>query len=137
VLKEFMSYKEIEAEVIIDGETFRASTFIIALANSSQFGNNAVVAPLASVCDELIDVCFIKKVPISHVVGFAAKMFTGKLDKSSLVDIRKGKSVTIKFPRPVAFHIDGEPQEGVQNFYIRIQPGRLKMVVPQRRNKTV
>ncbi|HZY79692.1 MAG TPA: YegS/Rv2252/BmrU family lipid kinase [Cyclobacteriaceae bacterium] len=137
VLKEFMSYKEIEAEVLIDGTSHRASSFIIALANSSQFGNNAVVAPLASVCDELIDVCFIKKVPISRVVGFAAKMFSGTLDKSSLVDIRKGKNVTIKFPQPVAFHIDGEPQEAVQNFDIRIQPGRLKMVVPQHRNKSV
>jgi YegS/Rv2252/BmrU family lipid kinase len=137
VMKEFMSYKELEAEVTLDGTTHQTSSFIIALANSSQFGNNAVVAPLASVCDELIDVCFIRKVPISRVVGFAAKMFSGTLDKSSLVDIRKGKNVTIKFPQPVAFHIDGEPQDPTRIFDVRIQPGRLKVIVPLRRKKTV
>lgn len=137
VLKEFRSYKEIEAEVTLDGTPHRASSFIIALANSSQFGNNAVVAPLASVCDELIDVCFIKKVPLTRAISFAAQMFSGTLDKHSLVDIRKGRNITIKFPHPVAFHIDGEPQDPAQDFDIRIQPGVLKMAVPQRGVKTV
>ncbi|HEX8060575.1 MAG TPA: YegS/Rv2252/BmrU family lipid kinase [Cyclobacteriaceae bacterium] len=130
VLKEFVSYKENEARVVVDGTPHEASAFIVALANSSQFGNNAKVAPLASVCDELIDVCFIRKVPFTHVVGFATKMFTGTLDKSSLVKIYKGKNISIKFSKPVAFHIDGEPQEPASQFDVHIDAGRLKMLVP-------
>jgi YegS/Rv2252/BmrU family lipid kinase len=130
VLQEFMSYREFEADVMLDGKSYKTSSFIIALANSSQFGNNAIVAPLASVCDELIDVCFIKKVPFSHVIGFAAKMFTGNLDSSSLVDIKKGREISLTFPRPIAFHIDGEPQEPSSKFDITIQPGKLRMMVP-------
>ena len=130
VLKEFVSYKEVEAQVMVDGTPHQAHSFIIALANSSQFGNNARVAPLASVCDELIDVCFIRKVPFTHVVGFAAKMFTGTLDKSSLVKIYKGKKIQIQFPKPVAFHIDGEPQQPASLFDVRVDGGRLKMLVP-------
>ncbi|HMJ68848.1 MAG TPA: YegS/Rv2252/BmrU family lipid kinase [Cyclobacteriaceae bacterium] len=137
VLKEFMSYREFEADVVLDGKHHRTSSFIIALANSSQFGNNAVVAPLASVCDELIDVCFIRKVPFSRVVGFATKMFSGTLDRSSLVDIRKGKQVSITFPKAVAFHIDGEAQEPASQFDVQITPGNLKMVVPERNGKPV
>lgn len=130
VLKEFMSYREFEADVVLDGTHHRMNSFIIALANSSQFGNNAVVAPLASVCDEMIDVCFIRKVPFSKVVGFAAKMFSGTLDRSSLVDIKKGKHISIRFPKEVAFHIDGEAQEPTSTFDVHIQPGTLRMVVP-------
>lgn len=133
VLKEFVSYKEQKAKVTVDGTPYDTSSFIIALANSSQFGNNARVAPLASVCDELIDVCFIRKIPFSHVIGFATKMFTGMLDKSSLVQIRKGKHITIDFDHPVAFHIDGEPQDPTTQFNVRIDPGRLKMLVPATR----
>jgi len=130
VLKEFVSYKEIEAHIVVDGTPHQANSFIIALANSSQFGNNAKVAPLASVCDELIDVCFIRKVPFTQMVGFAAKMFTGTLDRSSLVKIYKGKKISIQFPKPVAFHIDGEPQEPASKFNVQIDAGRLKMLVP-------
>lgn len=130
VLKEFVSYKELKAKVVVDGIQLETSSFIIALANSSQFGNNARIAPLASVCDELIDVCFIKKVPFTHVVGFATKMFAGTLDRSSLVDIRKGKNISLVFPEPVAFHIDGEPQPPVSQFDVHIDAGRLRMMVP-------
>ena len=135
VLKEFMSYKELHAKVVVDGAQHETSSFIIALANSSQFGNNARVAPLASVCDELIDVCFIKKVPFTHVVGFATKMFTGTLDKSSLVEIRKGKNISLVFPKPVAFHIDGEPQQPVSRFDVHIDSGRLRMMVPPQKRR--
>lgn len=137
VLKEFLSYKELDAEVVLDGTPHRASSFIIALANSSQFGNNARVAPLASVCDELIDVCFIKKVPFTHAIGFAAKMFSGQLDKSSLVDIKKGRKISIRFPKAVAFHIDGEPQEPTSQFDVHISPARLKMIIPAEQKKRV
>ena len=130
VLKEFISYKELEAQVTVDGTSHQTNSFIIALANSSQFGNNARVAPLASVCDELIDVCFIRKVPFSHVIGFATKMFTGTLDKSSLVKIYKGKKISIAFPKAVAFHIDGEPQAPASEFNVHIDAGRLRMLVP-------
>lgn len=135
VLKEFVSYKENKANVTVDGTPHETSSFIIALANSSQFGNNARVAPLASVCDELIDVCFIKKVPFSHVIGFAAKMFSGSLDRSSLVKIYKGKKITIEFTKPVAFHIDGEPQDPATKFDVHIDAGRLKMLVPDHKKK--
>jgi YegS/Rv2252/BmrU family lipid kinase len=137
VLTEFMSYKEFEAEVVLDGASHRASSFIIALANSTQFGNNAIVAPLASVCDELIDVCFIKKVPFTHVIGFATKMFSGTLDRSSLVDIKKGRKISIKFKNPVAFHIDGEAQEPASQFDVSIEPANLRMMVPAGRKTMV
>lgn len=129
VLKEFLSYKELQAQVVVDGTPHDTSSFIIALANSSQFGNNARVAPLASVCDELIDVCFIKKIPFSRAIGFATKMFSGTLDKSSLVKIYKGKKITLVFPKAVAYHIDGEPQEPESRFDVHID-ARLKMIVP-------
>jgi diacylglycerol kinase (ATP) len=131
VLREFGAYKEFDAEVVLDGKPYRHSSFIIAIANSSQFGNNATIAPLASVCDELIDVCFIKKVPFTQVIGFATKMFSGSLDKSSLVEMKKAREVTLKFDHSISFHIDGEAQEPASQFDIKIQPGRLKMLVPQ------
>src|SRR5882762_3820594 len=41
VLKEFLDFKPFEANVRVNGKSFQSRSFIIALANSSQFGNNA------------------------------------------------------------------------------------------------
>jgi diacylglycerol kinase family enzyme len=82
-------------------------------------------------------VCFIRKIPFSRVIGFAAKMFSGTLDRSSLVDIKKGKNISIRFPKAVAFHIDGEAQEPTDVFDVHIQPGGLRMAVPARGVKLV
>jgi diacylglycerol kinase (ATP) len=131
VLKEFISYSEFPATLTLDGELFERSAFIIALANSSQFGNNAQIAPQASVCDGVLDVCIIRKVPVAHSIGFTRKMFTGRLDSSAFVEIRKAKKIVIDFPIPMAYHIDGEAMEPLSKFEIEIFPGSLKMLVPE------
>ncbi len=131
VLKEFFSFKEFTAEVIIDHKTHKKNAFVLAFANSSQFGNNARVSPQASVCDGLLDICFIRKVPLMHAAGFAQKMFTGQIEKSSFVDIVKGKQLTLSFAQAMPYHVDGEAMTPAQNFSIIIQPASISMVVPK------
>lgn len=132
VLKEFPSYPEFGTTLKIDGKEFPRKAFIIAFANSSQFGNNARIAPHASVCDEVIDVCIIRKVPAMQIVGFMAKMFAGSLNHSAFVEIIKARKIQLQFDRPMAFHIDGEGMEGQTDFEIEIKPGSLKMLIPEK-----
>jgi diacylglycerol kinase (ATP) len=130
-LNEFMSFKEFEAEVITNGKSEKRKTFIIAIANSSQYGNNARIAPAASVCDELLHVCFLKKVP-PYRVDFLYSFFAGKIDESSYCEILETKEMLIRVNTPVAFHVDGEPSGVNTEFKIEIQPASLKMMVPQK-----
>jgi YegS/Rv2252/BmrU family lipid kinase len=130
VLKEFLKFKPFEASIEMNGKKFTSKSFIIALANSSQFGNNARVAPQASVCDELIDVCFIKKVPLTEAAAFAGKMFTGKLNKSRFVEMLQSNKLLIHLDQPMAYHIDGEAMAASTRFSVEIQPASLKMLVP-------
>ncbi len=132
IMKEFYRFKEFKAEVILDGKILQRQSFILALANSSQFGNNAIITPFASVCDQLIDVCFVKKVPILHAIGFAWKLFTGHMHRSAYVEILQGKQVTIKFGEPMPFHIDGESMEPTKDFNIVLSPASLRMIVPDK-----
>lgn len=131
VVREFMSFQELEATLVIDGEEITSNSFMIALANSSQFGNNARIAPYASVCDEEIDVCLVRKVPFSKAIPFVQQMFAGRLNESSLVSIRKGKQIGIRLAKPVAYHVDGEPHAPESEFRISINPGSLRMIVPE------
>jgi len=134
VLKEFISFRSFEAKIGMNGNSFHSKSFIIALANSSQFGNNARIAPQASVCDELMDVCLIQKVPMSQAIGFAAKMFSGNLDHSRFVEIIKTSRVTIDIDQSIAYHIDGEAMTATDKFIVEVKPASLKMLVPQSLN---
>ncbi len=130
VLKEFLDFKSFAATVQVNGNSFQANPFVIAVANSSQFGNNARVAPQASVCDQLIDVCLINKVPGWQAAGFAAKMFTGNLAQSRFVEIIKTDRLSIQLNQPMAYHIDGEAMPASSSFQIKIQPNSLNVLLP-------
>lgn len=130
VLREFLRFREFPIHFELDDQPLDRTAFILAIANSSQFGNNAKVSPLASVCDHLMDVCVIKKFPITHAIGFARKMFSGALNSSAFVEILQAKKLTIHFEKPMPFHIDGESMEPAQDFEIKMQPGSLNMLVP-------
>jgi diacylglycerol kinase (ATP) len=130
VMQEFVSYREFPLEIEVDDIKLKRKSFILAFANSSQFGNNAKISPFASVCDELIDVCFIKKVPLTEALPFAQKMFTGRMNRSRFVEVIQGKHLKIEFERPMPFHIDGEAMEPEKVFNVEIDPASLKMIVP-------
>jgi len=130
VLKEFFSYQDFPIHAYIDDQLTETKAFIIAFANSSQFGNNARVAPYASVQDGILDISFIRKIPLTQVIGFASKMFNGTLNRSAFVEIKKGKKITLSFTEAMPFHIDGEGKEPVKEFNIEIKPASLRMLVP-------
>jgi len=130
VMAEFGPFKEFQVDITIDGKRMTRNSFILAFANSSQFGNDAKIAPFASVCDQQMDVCFIKKVPLTQMIGFVAKMFTGKLEQSAFVEIIKARKVSATFSSPVPYHIDGEGRTSSDAFEMEMQPCSLKMMVP-------
>jgi len=131
VMKEFISFQEFRIKVEIDDQLFHKKSFMVALANSSQFGNNARVAPQASVCDQWLDVCFVKKVPLHRAIPFGYNMFSGQLQKSSLVEIVKAKKISMWFENPMSFHIDGEAHPASSHLEIEIQPASLRMIVAE------
>ncbi|MEQ1585482.1 MAG: diacylglycerol kinase family protein [Cyclobacteriaceae bacterium] len=130
VMKDFLSYPEFNSELQIDSHRFKQDAFVIAIANSSQFGNNARIAPQASVCDGLLDISLIRKPPIAKVAGFITKMFSGRLHQSDFAEIKKGKKVVISFPEPMPYHIDGEGLNPISEFRIEILPASIRMLVP-------
>jgi diacylglycerol kinase (ATP) len=129
-LNEFVQFKEFEAEIITGGKTVQRRAFIIAVANSSQYGNNARIAPAASICDEILHVCFLKKIP-PYRLDFIYSFFSGNIEQSSYCEMMETKEMTIRVNTPVAYHIDGEPCGVHDTFRIEILPHSLKMLVPK------
>jgi diacylglycerol kinase (ATP) len=127
---EFFRFREFEASITMNDKTIKRKAFIIAVANSSQYGNNARIAPAASICDQLLHVSILKKVP-PYRLDFIYAFFTGKVDRSAFCETLETNSMTIHVDHPVAFHIDGEPCGESNVFEIELLPSSLKMLVPQ------
>ena len=131
VLKEFLSYREFDATLKLGDHAASAQkSFMIAIANSSQYGNNARVAPIASVMDQSLQLAIIKKVPAQRGFHFGYQMFTGKLKTGVDYECLSFQKATIQVPSPTAYHIDGEPLGHATSFQIELLPHSLHMVIP-------
>jgi len=124
-LNEFLNYKAQDYELEIDGKKIERNAFLISFANSTQYGNNAHIAPTASVEDGLLDVCILKTFPVLDMPNLAYRLFTKTVDKSKYVEIFKGQKITVKRSKKGAVHLDGEPYEMDTNLEIEVKPQSL------------
>ena len=131
VINEFKKYPEQKFEITCDGHTSTHNLIVLAFANSSQFGNNAYIAPMASVVDEYLDITMLRKMSIINAITLAPKLFTKNIEKSDFVQIIQAKNISVKTEKPVALHIDGEPAGTDTQFEIVVQPSSVNVLVPE------
>lgn len=129
VLNEFLRYPEFDAVLRIDEAEFQKRGFVIAIANSSQYGNNAKIAPSASVRDGLLNISILKKMP-PYRLDFIYSFFAGTIDQTAYCENLQARDLSIKLKAPISFHIDGEPTGTADHFNIQILPASLSVLVP-------
>jgi len=126
---EIANYKSKNYTIEVDGTTISREAFMISIANSSQYGNNAYISPTASLKDGLLDVCIVKPFPLYHFPMMVFHLFNKSSEKSKYVEIIKGKSVRIKTTDiPEVIHLDGEPRKVEGEIVAFIKPLSLKVL---------
>jgi diacylglycerol kinase (ATP) len=130
VLTEFYRYKSRLFQLSIDGTSYSKECFLLTFANSSQFGNNAVIAPFADVKDGMLDVSMMKKFPFLVAPHLIYRLMNNVIHKSRFFDMAKGKSVHVINPGVLQGHIDGEPVTFGEDLHISIVPASLSVIVP-------
>ena len=125
----YAGYKPIRCIIDIDGECIEENVFVITCANASQYGNNAFIAPHASLQDGLLDITVIKPFsPLeSPIVG--GSLFTKTVDKNRHVDTYRARQVKIHASMPSVYHIDGEPMSMISDMTVTCHPGGIKFFV--------
>jgi YegS/Rv2252/BmrU family lipid kinase len=127
---EYIRFHQFDAELFIGDKKIKQKAFIIALANSSQYGNDIRIAPFASVRDGLLNISIMKKVPL-YRVDFAYAFLTGKMKKYDVIETIETDKLVINTSVPVPFHVDGEACGLHSTFDIRVRPASLSVLVPQ------
>lgn len=129
VLKEFRNFKEKTIVLKRKGNKETLQAMMITIANSSQFGNNAVIAPTAQLDDGKLKLCIVRKFPLYKAPKIAWLMLRKQIHRSEYLDIVEIKKATIKQPKKIA-HLDGEPLKLGKKIKIKVLPRSLKVVAP-------
>lgn len=130
----FLHYKPQEYQIEVDGEICSYKAFIVAVCNASQYGNNAYIAPHASMADGLLDVTIVERGNIGSLAGAGIRLFTHSLDKSHIVHCLQGTNVRILRDSEGPGHIDGEALTLPATLDISCRRGALSIIVPGDKN---
>lgn len=128
VLSEISTYKPKRYLLNIDGHEIEREAFMISVANSPQYGNNAYVAPQASVTDGILDVCIIHKFPLYTTPMMVFHLFNKTADQSEYVEIIPGRQIRIERGGADPVHVDGEPKEMGTVLDILVKPATLRIL---------
>lgn len=129
-VRELFSYPLKNYIVRADERELRTPGFIVAAANSDQYGNDCFIAPGARVDDGLLDLTVITRLTALNALPLAIRLFAGKLDGASGVERLRATRFVIERPEPGPLHTDGEVWPAGAEVEIRVVPASLRVAVP-------
>ncbi len=131
----FVRLKPVHIEIIPeDGEKITEDLFVLTIANTRQFGNNAFIAPDARPDDGIIDLVMIRPFPKFMFPVFIYRLFRGTLKESKYVKyLKTDRPLTIRTSE-TKFHVDGEPVEIPGDVTVKVISNALS-VLKTRNNK--
>ena len=133
ILKEIATYNNQLYKLSFDDSSETFECFIVTCANAGQWGNNAYIAPTASLQDGLLDVVVIHPFTPIDAPLLAFQLFNKLLDKNDNVTIRKASRLTITRENEGPAHYDGDPIQLGREIRIELIPHGLKVLIPDRR----
>jgi YegS/Rv2252/BmrU family lipid kinase len=127
--KTFLQLRPFHVKITCEGEVIVSEElFVLTIANTRQFGNNAFIAPDALPNDGKIDIVLIRPFPKIFGPLFVIRLFTKRINKSKYVwHIRTDKEIVIKTDEN-RFHVDGEPFCISGDVVVRIKKEVLKVL---------
>lgn len=107
-LLEFLNFTPKVYAISVGGKIVTEQAMVVAVCNASQYGNNAYIAPEASLTDGMLDVTVIHDGPLVQQALAGIQLLSGHLDRNILVDTFRTDKLEISRLDESNGHIDGE-----------------------------
>jgi len=134
IVKLMFQFKPIEVNIDLSAndvsKNIKDRVFILAIANSNQFGNNAIIAPAADTTDGKFNLVLVKPFSVFKMPYYAFMMFTNRFDKIKAVINIEAAQCSIRTVTN-EWHIDGEPVVFDNTVEVKILPLAIQLIVPQ------
>lgn len=134
-LQESLSYQPETYELETENGKVKHKAFLIACGNASQYGNNAYIAPKATITDGLLDVTILEPFTVLDVPSLAFQLFNKTIDHNSRIKTFKCKSLHIYRSKSGVAHFDGDPMITGADIHIEVIGRKLPVVIPREKEK--
>lgn len=131
-LHESLRYKPETYEIENEEGTVRTKAFLIACGNASQYGNNAYIAPQASLTDGWMDVTILEPFTMLDVPSLSFQLFNKTIDQNSRIKTFRAKKIKIHRAQEGVMHFDGDPVMGGKDIEVELIPQGLNVIVPDK-----
>ena len=129
VVKESLGYEPDTYTVEDETGIHSYKAFLIACANAAQYGNNAYIAPRASMQDGLLDIIVMEPFNVLDAPQIAVDLFSKTLSNNQHIKTFQARRVHIHREKPGAVHYDGDPITMGTEINVEIKPMGLRAVV--------
>jgi diacylglycerol kinase (ATP) len=133
-LVEAVRYRPECYEISWDSERLSTRALLVVMANGSQYGCGAQIAPEAQPDDGLLMLVVVEPRSVWRGVLDARHLFNGTVDRLRGVSSRPVRELTISARRPIAVHLDGEAYQAGSRVTVRLRPRAMVFRVPQARD---
>ena len=137
ILKEGLKYKPETYEIEAENGTIKKKAFLISCANASQYGNNAYIAPQASMSDGMIDVIIMEPFDALEASQISIEMFNKTLDKNNKIKTFRSKEIKIYRKAPGVIHYDGDPVETGKKIVVTLKEKGIKILTNPKADRSL
>ncbi len=113
-----------------NGPALHTPAFIVAVANSDQYGNDCFIAPRARVDDGLLDLTIVRHLTPFNALPLAERLFTKRIDGSPSIARLRAAHFVIERSAPGLLHTDGEVRDCGARIEVRVLPASLRIAAP-------
>ena len=132
-LHESLTYQPETYEIENEEGTMKYKAWMIACGNASQYGNNAYIAPQASLTDGLMDVTIMEPFTVLDVPSLSFQLFNKTIDQNSRVKTMRAKKIKIHRAHDGVMHFDGDPLMAGKELEVEIIPGGLYVIASEKK----
>lgn len=133
IKKLFSNYynsREFEFSLHFGEQKISGKAWVIAIANSSEYGNGAKISPGSLVTDGLMDLVIVRKPGLLQVPVLAFQVMNG-IDKSPFIQRHRIAGCRIELSEETDYHLDGEYIGKIKSADCTVVPACLNLLIPK------
>jgi diacylglycerol kinase (ATP) len=129
VARALFRYRAARYTIDADSRRLEVEALVVAIANLTQYGSDAFIAPGARPDDGLLDVVVVGERGVLGRIGLVPRVFNQTIHLAAGVTRLPAERIVVRADGPILFHVDGEPHAGGTEVEARIHPGAIRVRV--------
>lgn len=134
-IEEYVKFRPEEYVIEANGKVITEKAFLVVCCNASQYGNNAFIAPHASITDGELDITIVHTGNLLEQAIVGVDMLTGFIGKNALIDTFRASNVRIRRRTAGAAHLDGDAVAMDAEIGVECHHGGIRIFAPTRNTR--